>query len=145
MAAVDVAAPTAAPTGQGSGSGPAAAPGTLAALYGVGARLREYGASTFAQVRTRGGVAGPIGGRTARAKRCARAKRSCRRRCCAAAAATRGATARSCRRPPAPHAAPLPPPSQRKPWGEVLDRTAFAKPANFAEVRSGGARAGASA
>jgi hypothetical protein len=26
--------------------------------------------------------------------------------------------------------------TQRKPWGEVLDRTSFAKPANFAEVRA---------
>ncbi|GBF89041.1 prenylated Rab receptor [Raphidocelis subcapitata] len=69
MAAADVVAPAVA------GSDPAAAQGpsntTLAALYGVGARLREYGSSTF---------------------------------------------------------------SQRKPWIELLDRTAFAKPANISEA-----------
>lgn len=66
----------AAPDGQGGSAaqGSAASAGTLAALYGVGSRLREYGSSSFANVSR--GDRGGCGGTATQAVGCSSPLRS---------------------------------------------------------------------
>ena len=127
--------------------------GKLALLYGVGARLKDYGASMImavlrclhagAVVRSRAAAlqhrvqcrnvapARPPGD-AAPCMHAQRANCACSKACVQQFVRTTSHTWRRARLLPGPSCFPM----QRKPWAEVLERGSFARPANLGEVRT---------